>query len=227
MRPAFLNLLFLCLMTSVVQAQSPTKPALKAQLQLIVSDHLPENMLENVWYQDTVSKGLRFKAPWDRDGFYDSYKQCYRWHNYLVWESGWGGYFLGTARGPGYSSSMSNAPVATDSILVLHYDGLVVVIDTRSDTLSRWFGTGAPRYYTSIPVLKIQGNDAYILPKYIRHNRPYFEGNELHTWGVLGTNGKWLIEPKFDAPFRFQNGIADVIYYGQRRKINEKGEFVE
>ncbi len=48
------------------------------------------------------------------------------------------------------------------------------------------------------------------------------------------TNTKWLIEPKFDAPFHFENGTADVLYYGQRRKINEnlqiseaKGEFVE
>jgi hypothetical protein len=41
------------------------------------------------------------------------------------------------------------------------------------------------------------------------------------------SNGQWLIEPKFDQPFRFQNGFAEVIYYGQRRKINEKGEFVE
>lgn len=46
-------------------------------------------------------------------------------------------------------------------------------------------------------------------------------------WGLLGTNGQWLIEPKFDAPFHFQNGIADVIYYGEKRKINEKGEFVD
>ncbi len=50
---------------------------------------------------------------------------------------------------------------------------------------------------------------------------------DVHGWGMLGTDGKWLIEPKFDAAFRFQNGFADVIYYGQRRKINEKGEFVE
>ncbi|MBK9452327.1 MAG: hypothetical protein IPN95_23480 [Bacteroidetes bacterium] len=48
------------------------------------------------------------------------------------------------------------------------------------------------------------------------------------------TNTKWFIEPKFDAPFHFENGTADVLYYGQRRKINEnlqiseaKGEFVE
>jgi hypothetical protein len=49
----------------------------------------------------------------------------------------------------------------------------------------------------------------------------------LKTWGMLGQDGHWKIEPKFDAPFHFQNGTAEVIYYGQRRKINEKGDFVE
>ncbi len=50
---------------------------------------------------------------------------------------------------------------------------------------------------------------------------------DTHGWGILGTDGRWLIEPIFDAPFHFQNGIAEVLYYGQKRKINEKGEFVE
>ena len=50
---------------------------------------------------------------------------------------------------------------------------------------------------------------------------------DTHGWGILGTNGRWLIEPIFDAPFHFQNGIAEILYYGQKRKINEKGEFVE
>lgn len=51
--------------------------------------------------------------------------------------------------------------------------------------------------------------------------------NDAHAWGMIDLKGKWLIEPKYDAPFHFENGVAEVIYYGQRRKINEKGEFVE
>ncbi len=50
---------------------------------------------------------------------------------------------------------------------------------------------------------------------------------ELTTWGMIDEVGHWVIPPKFDAPFHFENGIAEVIYYGQKRKINEKGEFVE
>ena len=52
-------------------------------------------------------------------------------------------------------------------------------------------------------------------------------GHDIHTWGILGENGEWLILPIFDAPFGFQDGFAEVMYYGQKRKINEKGEFVE
>ena len=48
-----------------------------------------------------------------------------------------------------------------------------------------------------------------------------------HAWGMIDLEGFWLIQPIFDRPFLFQDGFAAVIYYGQQRKINEKGEFVE
>lgn len=50
---------------------------------------------------------------------------------------------------------------------------------------------------------------------------------EIHEWGMYGGSGRWLIPPIFDGPFHFQNGMAEVLYYGQQRKINEKGAFVE
>jgi hypothetical protein len=72
---------------------------------------------------------------------------------------------------------------------------------------------------------KVNGQLAFCLPK--SSGEMYrVDQNEWHTWGMLGTNGEWLIEPKFDEPFRFQNGFAEVMYYGERRKINEKGAFV-
>jgi hypothetical protein len=54
-----------------------------------------------------------------------------------------------------------------------------------------------------------------------------FPSDSLRTWGLLGSNGKWLIEPKYDFQFHFQDGFAEVWYYGVRQKINEKGEVVE
>ncbi len=50
---------------------------------------------------------------------------------------------------------------------------------------------------------------------------------QIRAWGMVGANAQWVLEPRFDVPFHFKNGIAEVRYYGQRRKINEKGEFVE
>jgi hypothetical protein len=51
--------------------------------------------------------------------------------------------------------------------------------------------------------------------------------SRLRTWGMIDVNGNWRVEPKFDEPFHFKSGIAEVLYYGQKRKINENGEFVE
>jgi hypothetical protein len=79
-----------------------------------------------------------------------------------------------------------------------------------------------PPYSTSI-----QGISAYCLTSTSPSPNIFIYDWRVHYWGMLGTNGKWLIEPLFDDPFVFQNGIADVLYYGQKRKINEKGEFVE
>jgi hypothetical protein len=71
----------------------------------------------------------------------------------------------------------------------------------------------------------VGGIRAYCLPLWEDH----WPGDcdAPRTWGMLGTNGKWLIAPMFDTPFRFQDGTAKVVHYGQKRRINETGEFVE
>ncbi len=50
---------------------------------------------------------------------------------------------------------------------------------------------------------------------------------DVHGWGMMRLDGTWMIEPKFDRSFSFRWGDAEVFYYGQKRKINEKGEFVD
>lgn len=71
------------------------------------------------------------------------------------------------------------------------------------------------------------GNDHFdVLPQFVPSTEDFLM-IRLRNWGMLGADGTWVIEPKFDAPFYFENGIAEVLYYGQKRKINEKGEFVE
>ncbi len=80
-------------------------------------------------------------------------------------------------------------------------------------------GTARP-----ISIQRIQG---FCAPAFSRSLSELKDCRQLVNWGILGGNGQWLIEPKYDARFHFKNGIAEVIYYGQKRKINEKGEFVE
>ncbi len=76
---------------------------------------------------------------------------------------------------------------------------------------------------------KLKGKDVMCLPQYADGilKGGVHQNDALKNWGMLSTDGEWLVEPKFDAPFRFQNGFADVLYYGEKRRINEKGEFVE
>jgi hypothetical protein len=73
----------------------------------------------------------------------------------------------------------------------------------------------------------VQNQEAYCAPDYIPKFNHLGEENPYRNWGMLGTNGKWIVPPIFDAPFKFVNGLAEVLYYGQKHKINEKGEFIK
>jgi hypothetical protein len=111
-----------------------------------------------------------------------------------------------------------------DSISLKWYYRSLTVHNIHEEIIARFSIDGHEAFQSVIPDT-VQGVAAFCISslkqKYI------YEEMAIHGWGMLGTNGQWLIEPKFDAPFHFKNGIAEVLYYGQKRKINEKGEFVE
>ena len=111
-----------------------------------------------------------------------------------------------------------------DSILLLVDSMYVVVLGTTDTVLSDFRRNTDKRADVEIPDT-VLGIKAYSLPPNISIMN--YQENQLRNWGMLGVNGQWLIEPKFDQPFRFQDGFAEVLYYGEKRKINEKGEFVE
>ncbi len=72
----------------------------------------------------------------------------------------------------------------------------------------------------------VQGIKAFCLPDF----QASFDSvpcDSLHAFGMFGYNGHWLIAPQYEEAFQFQDGVAEVVYQGQRRKINEQGEFVE
>lgn len=95
------------------------------------------------------------------------------------------------------------------------------------DPTGEWIGS---RYvlpkWPILPPITIQGMDAFSVQRAV----PVLLKNRIdgeHLWGVFGSNGQWLIEPVYSDPITFKNGVAKVTYYGERRKINEYGEFLK
>lgn len=77
-------------------------------------------------------------------------------------------------------------------------------------------------------IQQVQGMRAFcIAPLYERIPGVQINCKEVAAWGILGENGKWLVPAEFDTPFEFHEGVAEVLHYGKKRKINEKGEFLE
>jgi hypothetical protein len=103
-------------------------------------------------------------------------------------------------------------------------------INSKGDTLSYFKFTYPTRHgslhdpgWTRVRL----GNDHFdVLPQFAPSTEDFLM-KQLRNWGMLAADGKWVIEPIYDAPFHFENGVADVLYYSQKRKINDKGEFVE
>lgn len=73
----------------------------------------------------------------------------------------------------------------------------------------------------------ITGMRAFCVPLREATGQKMLDCSEIRDWGMIGSNGQWLIPPVYDGPFRFQNGFAEVIYYGRHVKINERGEQIE
>jgi hypothetical protein len=72
----------------------------------------------------------------------------------------------------------------------------------------------------------VQGMLAFCAPHKDKYEGSHWYCKELRSWGIIDVNSNWLIEPKFDKFFYFNNGIAEVLYQGKKRRINEKGKFV-
>lgn len=72
----------------------------------------------------------------------------------------------------------------------------------------------------------IDGVMVWCVPAFLG-NMSQFSANEFRNWGAINARGQWVIEPRYDKPFRFIDGVARVIHYGQKRKINLRGEFVD
>jgi hypothetical protein len=134
-----------------------------------------------------------------------------------------GGYTITDTTGKILANSIAFGYVADSSLIVWpNWSNGGEVLNARGEVVGTFTRCGAGENWTGT----VEGIEGVCVPGQIISGLGLTCG-DLRNWGIMGENGQWLIEPKFDAPFYFQDGIADVVYYGQKRKINEKGEFME
>lgn len=70
------------------------------------------------------------------------------------------------------------------------------------------------------------GRAVFCLPVYCAGTERY-TAHERCGWGMVDSTGTWVIAPLYDHYFEFREGRAEVLYYGERHLINERGEFVD
>ncbi len=113
-----------------------------------------------------------------------------------------------------------------DSLLWVWNEYYLANYDARDPDLHLDFSNVYPCWDSASGLDTVLDQPAFCIARSLSAIAPV-DCNGLRCWGMMDVNGNWRVEPKFDGPFHFENGIAEVLYYGQKRKINEKGEFVE
>lgn len=193
---------------------------LQAQVRLTTGSTFPDAPANHEWFYDSLKGNIH----WCQDGNWTKLiaatpKKVVTFGNVL--KVNFPSYKLACFFAPELQRVIVDTILQRDSVtILLSADrqiyvgpaGILSLLDTKP--------------YKHLKPTRIQGMEAYVLPLYLPLLTEW-SANEVRVWGMLGCNGKWLIEPKFDGPFVFRNGFAEVLHYGQRKRINEKGEFVE
>ncbi len=129
-------------------------------------------------------------------------------------------YMLGTQSG---RVVVANAPTirCMDAFIVVGSKNRIeYLLDEDSDTVSALVDN------CKISIDTLQGDRVYCFPRY-HPGLERYNCAELRNWGMMDAQGNWRIEPMFDKPFTFIDGVADVVYMGQHRNIDEEGMFLE
>ncbi len=218
MRIAYLSLLFLCLVRyNLVQAQ----------LHLTKGTVLPENAKKGDWFWNSTDETI---WHYSHDNWYifriGKCTKAEACHQFLFIEKEEGRAELLTVDGAqaGMSSPIKDGVHCFEGLFTIESLSDIRFCDSTGRILSQVSPSqcGRPSLDT------VRGAKGFCVPEYVPLQ---YSGSlsckELKNWGILGVDGKWLIAPIFDNRFEFDNGVAEVLSYGQKRKINEKGEFVE
>ncbi len=198
--------------------------ACNAQLRIVKADTFPTDPTDNTWFHNskTLEVWSYANGKWAPRALYpvDTVCQCAQFA--LLGSNGSG---MGFRHEPVWALSDREFWCGEKLVKTLNKTGDLYFFDENQEVVA-YINTGYCSYLA--PKIKFQGMDAFCVPFYtLQMKMNYADCELIHGWGILGTNAEWLIAPKFDAPFHFKHGIAEVLYYGQKRKINEKGEFVE
>jgi hypothetical protein len=199
----------------------------QAQITLTQGKKLPAIGGENEWFLNT--KDLHIWHVWKGKWSMFRLSRCTNatvCHQFLLLHFDYGTMDLVRASGrqakPNFAKRFQYQ--CYDSLSTMEFGTTFVLFDHLGNTLAEIDMKDCPNQQ----MVNFQGKAAFCVPQYISlPDTEMFACTELKDWGLLGTKGRWLIEPRFDIPFRFENGIAEVVYYGEKRRINEKGEFVK
>lgn len=105
-------------------------------------------------------------------------------------------------------------------VIVSNVNRINYLIDQSGDTVSALVNN------CRISRDTVRGEGVYCFPQYIQGLERY-NCFDLKNWGMMNATGQWLIEPQFDKPFHFEDGVARVVFKGQHYEIDEQGNFTK
>jgi hypothetical protein len=176
------------------------------------------------WYFDTVhhTAWTDIDLEWNDLGIVDVQEMSSAGHIIIIRSK------LGYSLLSDFAEYLWAAPhVRVTDSLVLAWDSITTHIYTLAGgqyhpehgfKAACWPIDGEPETVQSMP--------AYCLPDFLAANDSV-ECDSLHAYGMFGLHGHWLIAPQYERPFHFENGIAEVLLQGQRRKINDHGDLID
>lgn len=200
---------------------------LLGQVHLISSDKKPKDPAPNTWWWSSEAHTLkRFTGEkWHYAHSPDEMPQDVRVYQGLVIAKLFSHYRIYTMDGSILSMACDTF-IGYDSLVCARWRNADVLIDARvkPDVENRVRSLDGVQM--ELKPQQVAGQTAFCILDNL-DQLPYWVTQETaRFWGLLGSNGQWIIPPMFDEPFTFKNGVATVVKYGVVYRINEQGEFL-
>ena len=198
---------------------------------ILRGDKLPATALENTWFHNQSDQHIyQYKQGKWQDAFLGRKAKIIKPCNALVLilQEGTDVFSLYMADGERLCEGSGSYAAHTG---IFYADlGYPMIVDARPQATRKKPSElliSSESHCAGIRTDTIQGKLYYCVPRWVPGINRTIQCQDIHGWGMLGTDAEWLIEPIYDGPFNFEGDNAIVSYYGQRFKINEKGKRVE